>query len=480
MQWSELGLDVASGEDLGAGRVGGARIGGAPHEIPDPANGGMIATVGWAGAEHVDVAVSAARDAQREWVAIDVRERARLLRRIADDLRASATPLGDLICAESGKRLEEAVAEVHFSARYFDWFADAATRLESDYYETPQRRFVVDRKPVKVVAAISPWNFPLSIPVRKLAAALAAGSGVVQKPSELAPLSSLALTAMCERLLPRGLVSVLIGDGAALTPALIDHPDVGAVSFTGSTAVGRIVAERAAKSLTRAVLELGGRAPFIVCEDADLEVAVDAMIIAKLRNNGESCVAANNYFVHTDRYDEVLERVRSRLAGVAIGDPRGADTGLGPLIRPREVERFTGLIDSARSAGDEVSLFGDLPADGWFAPIAVVESRADSAAWSSEVFSPMFSIRRYADEAEVVREINGWRTGLGGYVMSSDVEHQFRLARSLDVGIVGINNGAPNTPEVPFGGRDDSGLGREGGLSGMLEFTAEQTLSFAR
>ena len=480
VQLSDLGLDRLADGSIGAGRILGEPIQGASHDIPDPATGATVATVGWAGPEQVDAAVQASRAAQPGWAALDPRERAQLLRRIADELRAAATPLGELICAESGKRLEEAVAEVHFSARYFDWFADAATRLDSAYYETPLRRFVIDRKPIGVVAAISPWNFPLSIPVRKLAAALAAGCAVVQKPSELTPLSAVVLTAICERVLPSGLVSVLVGDGQTLTPALIEHPHVRAVSFTGSTAVGRIVAERAAQTFTRAVLELGGRAPFIVCEDADLDVAIEAMIVAKLRNNGESCVAANNYFVHSDHYDEVLGRLKDRMSSVNVGDPRDAHTGLGPLVREREVARFDGLLAAAREAGDQIEVFGEVPSAGWFAPVAVVESTADTAAWSSEVFAPVFSIRRYTDEAAVVREVNGWRTGLGGYVVSADVEHQFRLARALDVGIVGINNGAPNTPEVPFGGRDESGLGREGGLSGVLEFTTEQTLSFAR
>lgn len=480
MRWSELGLEVRGESGVGAGRISGEPITGEAHELPDPSSGASIATVGWAGPEHVDAAVAAAREAQADWSAVDLRERARLLRVIADELRASAGPLGDLICAESGKRLEEAVAEVHFSARYFDWFADACTRLDSGYYETPQRRFVVDRKPAGVVAAVSPWNFPLSIPARKLAPALAAGCGVVQKPSELTPLSTLALTAICERVLPPGLVSVLVGDGAALTPAIIEHPDVRVVSFTGSTSVGRLVAQRAASSFTRTVLELGGRAPFIVCEDADADVAVEAMLIAKLRNNGESCLAANNIFVHEDRYPDVVERLRGRVADISIGDPRDEAVGLGPLIREREVERVDGLVSGARAAGDDVSVKDGVPRSGWFSPIAIVESAADSDAWSTEVFGPVFSIRRYTDEAAVVREVNSWRTGLGGYVMSADTEHQFALARSLEVGIVGINNGAPNTPEVPFGGRGDSGIGREGGLSGLLEFTAEQTLSFAR
>ena len=480
MQWVDLGLEPDRNGSLGAGRVGGRVLPGGGQTVPDPADGGDIAEVGWATVADVDSAVRAAAAAQPDWWATDPRSRAAALRQLADLLRERAEPLGDLVCAETGKRREEAVAEVHFSARYLDWFADATTRIESDHYETPSRRFLVDRRPVGVVAAISPWNFPLSIPVRKLAAALAAGCGVVQKPSELAPLSSLALTAAAEQVLPKGLVSVLVGDGAELTPALLDHKAVRAVSFTGSTRIGRLVAERAAISFTRTVLELGGRAPFVVCEDADPAVAVEALMVAKLRNNGESCLAANNVFVHAERYDEVVGALRERLDALVIGDPRDPGTGLGPLVRPDEVTRAASLAEASARGGDRVTTYGKVPTNGWFAPVALVESEHDGPAWTTEVFSPVLSIRRFTDEAALVSTVNGWRTRLGGYLISGDPEHQLSLARSLDVGIVGINNGAPNTPEVPFGGRDESGHGTEGGMSGMLAFMDEQTLSFAR
>ncbi len=481
MQWSELGLSADGATGLGAGRVSGKVVPGAPAEIPDPAHGRTVATVGWAEVQEVDRAVRDAADAMREWARTDVRERARALRAVADDLRALASPLGDLICAESGKRLEEAVAEVHFSARYFDWFADAATRIDGWTYETPQRHFQVERRPAGVVAAVSPWNFPLSIPARKLAAALAAGCGVVQKPSERSPISTLVLTAVCERHLPVGLVAALVGDGEELTGALIDHPAVRVVTFTGSTRVGRVVAERCGREFTHAVLELGGRAPFIVCQDADVDTAVDALMVAKLRNNGESCLAANNVFVHADRYDAVLSGLRDRLADLRVGDPRDPGTGLGPQIRPSEVERLSGLVDGARRAGAPVESFGAMPDAGWYAPATVIEGGAGSGdAWSSETFGPVFSVASFTDVSAVVDEVNGWPTGLGGYVVGTDPEQRLALARRLDLGIVGVNNGAPNTPEVPFGGRGQSGLGREGGLSGLLEFTTEHTVSLAR
>ena len=481
MRWSELGLSPDARGNLGAGRVHGEVLSGTPAEVPDPATGDTVATVSWASADDVPGAVQAASAAMSGWAATDPRERAAALRRIATDLRAVAEPLGALVCAETGKRLEEAVAEVGFSARYFDWFADAATQVGGTLYETPQRRFLVDRRPAGVVAAVSPWNFPLSIPARKVAPALAAGCAVVQKPSELSPLSSLVLTAICERHLPAGLVSVLVGDGAEVTEALVDHEAVRVVTLTGSTRVGRIVAERCGARLTRSVLELGGRAPFVVCADADLDVAVSSLLVAKLRNNGESCLAANNVFVHESVYAELLTRLRERLAAVVVGDPRDASTGLGPLIRPDAVARVGALVEEARDRGVPVETFGQVPERGWYAPVSLVEGGADAGqAWESETFGPVLSVASFADEDAVVDEVTGWPLGLGGYVVSQDPERRVDLARRLDLGIVGVDNGAPNTPEVPFGGRGGSGFGREGGLSGLLEFTEERTVSIAR
>jgi succinate-semialdehyde dehydrogenase / glutarate-semialdehyde dehydrogenase len=481
VDWSELGLKPAIDDSLGAGRVGGTVLPGGDRPIYNPATGEPFAAVGWADVAAADAAVTAARAAQREWAATGPRDRAAALRTIASELRNMAEPLGSLICAESGKRLEEAEAEVGFSARYFDWFADACTRVDDAYYETPQRRFLIRHKPAGVVAAISPWNFPLSIPARKVAPALAAGCGVVQKPSELTPLSSLVLTSVCEQFLPEGLVSVLVGDGSVLTPALVDHPEVRVVTFTGSTGVGRVVAERAGRTFTQAVLELGGRAPFVICEDADVPTAVEALLVAKFRNNGESCLAANNVFVHADVYDDVLSRLNERLEALMVGDPRDPRTGLGPLIRAEEVARIDRIVRETRETGAKVTSFGKLPDCGWYAPATLVEEPCeDTEAWATEIFGPVISVRRFTDEAAAVADINRWRTGLGGYVVTADPERQVSLARSLDIGVMAINNGAPNTPEVPFGGRGDSGLGREGGMSGLLEFTSEQTISIAR
>lgn len=467
-------------EALPAARIAGKAYDGDPHELPNPADGSVLATIGWAGQDLVQDAVAAAVAAAGEWAATSPRERAAALRAIAQTLRENTGDLAQLISAESGKRIAEATGEVGFSAQYFDWFADAATQPRDEHFTTAARRFIVQRHPVGVVAAVSPWNFPLSIPARKVAPALAAGCPVVQKASELTPLSSLAFTELAEPHLPSGLLGVLIGDGEKLTTALVDHPDVAAVSFTGSTRVGTFVAERAMRTMTRVTMELGGKAPFIVCADADVEQAVDALMVAKFRNNGASCIAANNVFIHDDVYAGVLEAVRSRIGAMKIGDPADPATDLGPLLREEHVFRLAGLVREAMSAGCAVERGPTCPERGWYATPMLVEATADTGLWNDEIFGPVCAVRRFHDEEAVVAEINGWRTGLGGYVMSGSSEHAVALASRLRIGIVGIDNGAPNTPEVPFGGFGFSGLGREGGVSGMLEFTEEQTISLAR
>ena len=323
-----------------AGRIDGTAINGAPHELPDPATGGTLATVEWANASDASDAVAVASRALPGWSATTPRERAASLRGIASSLREHADELADLISAESGKRRVEAAGEVAFSAHYFDWFADAATHPSAGAFVTDQRRFTTFREPVGVVAAVSPWNFPLSIPARKVAPALAAGCTVVQKASELTPLSSLAMTELAEQHLPQGALGVLVGDGAELTSALVDHPDTAAVSFTGSTGVGVAVAQRAARTLTRTVLELGGKAPFVVTDRADLQVTLEALLVAKFRNNGASCIAANNVFVHRSQYDELVGALSERVASLTNGSPADPATDIGPLLRPDHVARL--------------------------------------------------------------------------------------------------------------------------------------------
>ncbi len=469
---------------MDSGIVAGCRIDGEPRTGPgrlvvvEPATAQTMAEVATADPAAVADAVEAAARAGRDWAARDVRERCAALRAVASDLRADVEALATTVARETGKRIAEARAEVLFSADFFDWYADLGHTLTDDYRVHGSRRFVVRRKPVGVVAVLTPWNFPVSIPARKLAPALVAGCTVVFKPSELTPLSGLAVAEILERRLPVGVVNTVVGD-AGVGAALVGHAGVRGISFTGSTRVGRAIAETVAPRFVRTVLELGGRAPFVVCEDADPDRALDALLVAKYRNNGASCIAANDVFVHERLYDELLARFTERSLALRLGDPLDEATELGPVISPSEMTRLASLVAQARQAGLPVSQPDTVPADGYFVAPTVVVEPPDDHPWDQEIFGPVAPVRRYADEDELVARINRWAYGLGGYVCSADLDHAMRLADRLEIGVIGINNGAPNTVEVPFGGFKDSGLGREGGVAGLDAFVEHQMLSIA-
>jgi succinate-semialdehyde dehydrogenase/glutarate-semialdehyde dehydrogenase len=455
-----------------------------PLTVIDPADGTTLAEVAGVGPAAADQAVAAASAALPGWSARSPEERAAALRAIAADLRAAAEDTGPgdlalLMTRETGKRIAESRAEIAFSADFFSWFAEAAPHAATETSVTAAgRSFRVRRVPLGVVAAITPWNFPLSIPARKIAAALAAGCPVVLKPSELTPLSAARLVEICCRHLPPGALTSVTGDPIGLTAALTGDRRVAAVSFTGSTRVGGIVAGQCAARFTPAVLELGGRGPFIVGAEADLDVAVEALMVAKFRNNGASCIAANNVFVHERHYTTFVDRFAERVAELRLGDPADERADLGPVITDEQRRRITGLVTDAERRGARIRTGARPPEAGFFVRPAVVECESDIALWTEEIFGPVAAVRFFTDEQAVVEEVNRWGYGLGGYVIDTPDRAQ-RLAAALRIGIVGINNGAPNNPRVPFGGFGASGLGREGGVSGMLEFTAEQTLSAA-
>lgn len=456
---------------------GGVPTWGEEHSISSPVHQTEWFKTSWT--DDVSSAVNAALRSRDSWGATSSRERASSLREIAGNLREHVAEFADLIVLETGKLWFEAKAEVLFSADYFEWFADAASMITDQHLLTGNRRFVVQRIPVGIVAAITPWNFPLSIPARKIAAALAAGCPVVLKPSEMTPLSGLALTQLAQASLPEGVLNVVVGDGEQITNALIDHSSIAAITFTGSSRVGALIAQRAMATMTRVTMELGGRAPFIIREDADPVAAVDTLMIAKFRNNGASCIAANNVFVHADIYEEVLKDLAGRISNLEVGDPFQESSELGPMLRQQHVDRLRSLVSEATAKGCR-SWVAPVPSGGWYCPPTLIEALDDHQVWNEEVFGPLCVMRPYRDEEALLEEVNSWELGLAGYVFSSDTEAALTLGGRLRVGIVGINNGAPNSPMVPFGGFRFSGLGREGGVEGVLEFTESQTISLSR
>jgi succinate-semialdehyde dehydrogenase/glutarate-semialdehyde dehydrogenase len=459
--------------------AGQAEIGSGPEfEVIEPATGQPLALVACGSGADATRAVDAAAGALPGWRALPVPERGARLRAIAARLRSEADSLGTTVARETGKCRREALAEIALSADYFDWYADLAhTLTDRSLSVRPGLRHLVRTEPAGIAAVLTPWNFPVSIPARKIAPALAAGCAVVFKPSELSLLSSLGFADVCAAELPTGLLATVAGDGPEISSAWLADPRVRLLHFTGSTAVGRRIATDAGRALTPVVMELGGRAPFVVLPDADLEHAVDTLMVAKFRNNGASCIAANNVWVHHTVRDDVLDLLLDRVSALVPGDPADERTSLGPVRTSRIAEQLAGVV--AELAGSALVHSGpELDGPGSFvAPVVAVDPDPGTPAWREEVFGPVAMVRSFHDVAEVIADATSTGHGLAGYVCTSDPAAGARLLSELDVGVAGINVATPATPEVPFGGRGDSGIGYEGGLAGLLPFLSYQSVA---
>jgi len=442
-------------------------------EVRDPANQGLLTTIGDATPDEVVRAAEIAHTAWPQWRNTSAEKRAAALRGIAAEVRGQSDALAALITAETGKLLPEAEAEIRLAARYLDWFASIVPTGDGRVGSAR-----VTRHPVGVVAAITTWNFPLSIPMRKIAAAVAAGCPVVLKPSPLAPLTAQALVRLCEGHLPTGTIGMVLG-GVQQGRTLAETPLVRAVTFTGSTDGGVDLAMRLAADLTRSVLELGGQAPAIVMPDAHVTLAVDTLMQAKFRNNGASCIAANNVFVHESVLAPLMTALVERVRALRPGDPRDPASTLGPMRTPGLARTVEQLVEAAERDGCYVMRGPRAEAESpCFTPAVLVHVDHDTASWDREVYGPLLQVRGYRDPAAVVDEVNGWRRGLGGYVIGGDAEAATELAQQLRVGIVGIGTGSPNTPEVPFGGFDMAGWGREGAAAGLEPFLEHQSIAY--
>lgn len=450
----------------------------AEREVPvqNPANRQVIGNIQYGGREEAWRAAEAAAGAFHGWSRLPARERADVLLEIARQLNGAAEELGLLLAQETGKRLPEAVAEVHFAAEYFRWFGEEARQPCGEVLtnEHPRRRHLVVRRPVGVAACLTPWNFPVSIQARKLAPALAAGCTTVSRTSEKAPLAVVEMFKILDRVgLPAGVVNLIHGDASSQTEALLDHPALRVVSFTGSTAVGRQIMARASRRIVRVALELGGDAPFIVFPDADVEQAVEGALLAKFRNNGQSCIAANRFYVHSAVYDDFVSRFAAAVDAMSIGDPtRHPTPDLGPLIDQERVEAVNALVDEARAAGArQLTAHRDLDDVGYFlAPVLM--DRVDNGARlaRSEVFGPAAAIFSFDDEASVVQRANDTDMGLAAYFFTRDLGRAWRLSEELQAGIVGCNDALPSAVFAPMGGVRESGVGREGARMGLDEF----------
>lgn len=417
------------------------------------------------------------------WSATTARYRADVLLEAAGLIRQRAGELARLLAAEAGKRLPEAEGEIAFSAEYFRWFAEEARRADGAVLqnEAAGRRHVVLRRPAGVVASLTPWNFPCSIQARKLAPAIAAGCTVVARVSEKAPLAvTELLRCLTDAGIPDGVLNLVHGPAAPVTEAVLDHPAVRVASFTGSTAVGKLIMERCARRIVRPLLELGGDAPFVVLDDADVAAAVDGAMLAKFRNTGQSCIAANRFIVHTSVYDEFVGEFVSRADALTVGDGLAAPCpDLGPLVDAERVEAVRTLVNGARAQGAALlTAERPVPQNGCFlAPALLAGVPAGAALARQEVFGPAAAVIRAADADEALRLANGTEMGLAAYVYSRDVGRCWTFAEQVEAGIVGVNEALPSVAFAPLGGIKESGLGREGAAEGLAEFTEPKYLS---
>ncbi|MEP9386287.1 NAD-dependent succinate-semialdehyde dehydrogenase [Mesorhizobium sp. KR9-304] len=463
--------------------IGGAWLAGhGPHPIPvvDPSTEAVVAHVANADLTDAAAAVDAASKAAPGWAATAPRKRSEILRRCFELITERAEMLAKLISLENGKALRDARGEVAYAAEFFRWNAEEAVRIVGDFGLAPAgaNRIIVEHHPIGICVLITPWNFPAAMATRKIAPALAAGCTVVLKPATETPLTAYALAALYKEAgVPDGVVNVITtsSPGPVVSAMLADRR-VRKLSFTGSTSVGRTLLAEASKTVLSCSMELGGNAPLIVFDDADLDIAIEGAMVAKMRNAGEACTAANRLYVQSGIYDRFVAALTDRMEGLAIGPGTDPVTECGPMITAKAANKIDALVKDAVGRGAKVQCGGAKPAGiGFFYPPTVLTGvPADAEMTHEEIFGPVAAITRFDTEDEVIAKANDTEYGLAAYVFTKDIGRGLKVSRRIEAGMVALNRGLVSDPAAPFGGMKQSGLGREGGSHGVLEFTEPQ------
>ena len=454
--------------------------------VHNPATGETLCTVANATAADGRAAVAAAVAAQRDWARTPARERGEILRRAYELIVADVERFAELITLEMGKPLAEARGEVRYAAEFFRWFAEEAVRTDGHFGHTPDgaARAMVLSQPVGPCLLITPWNFPLAMGTRKIGPAVAAGCTMVLKPAPQTPLSSLALAAvLAEAGLPDGVLNVVTTDRAGeVVEPILTGGDIRKLSFTGSTEVGRLLLAQAASTIVKTSLELGGNAPFIVLDDADLDRAVEGAMTAKMRNMGEACTAANRFFVHESVAEDFAGKLAERMGALVVGPGMAPDSQVGPMIDEPGLAKVTTLVEDAVARGARV-LTGGHAVDGpgyFYRPTVLFDVDPASDLCFTEIFGPVAAIQTFTDTDDAVRRANDTEWGLVGYLFTQDIDRAFAVSEDMEVGMVGLNAGIVSNPATPFGGVKQSGLGREGGRYGIEEFLEQKLIVLPR
>jgi succinate-semialdehyde dehydrogenase/glutarate-semialdehyde dehydrogenase len=452
-------------------------------DVIDPATENVITSVASATVDDAVAAVDAAAAAAAGWAAKTPRQRGEILRKAFELMLRQSERLAKLITLENGKTQADSRGEVAYAAEFFRWFAEEGVRNLGRMYHAPASgaRVLVQHKPAGVAVLVTPWNFPAAMATRKIGPALAAGCTVVLKPASETPLTMLALMPILEEAgVPKGVVNVVPSRrSGAVVAAMLHDMRVRVVSFTGSTEVGVKLLHEAADNVVRPAMELGGNAPFLVFEDADMDAAIEGAMIAKMRNQGEACTAANRFYVHEKVHDAFAEKLSARMAALKMGNGLDESVGLGPLVNADTRDKVQALVDDAVAKGARVITGGQRPnGRGFFYPATVITHVPDSARLlREEIFGPVAALQAFATEDEAIARANDTEFGLAAYLYTGDMGRGLRVSEKLEYGMVGLNRGLISDPAAPFGGVKQSGLGREGAHEGLMEFLETQYIS---
>lgn len=443
--------------------------------VYNPATGEQVGSVPDMGVAETRRAIEAARQAQPAWAARTAKDRSALLRKLFNLMMEHQEDLARLLTAEQGKPLTESRGEIAYAANFIEWFAEEGKRVYGDVIPShaADKRIMVLKQPIGVCAAITPWNFPAAMITRKIGPALAAGCAVVVKPAEHTPLSALALCVLAEEAgVPPGILSCITGDAETIGGEMTSNKIVRKLSFTGSTEVGKILMKQCAEQIKKLSLELGGNAPFIIFDDADLDAAVEGAIAAKFRNAGQTCVCTNRFLAQDGIYDAFVQRLAEATAALKIGNGMDAGVDIGPLIEPDALAKVQEHLDDAKAKGAKVITGGSKSAEGdlYFEPTVIAGATSEMRLAHEETFGPLAPVFRFKSEEEAIAMANDTQSGLSAYFYTRDLGRCWRMAEALEYGIVGVNEGIISTEVAPFGGMKESGLGREGSKYGIEDY----------
>ena len=457
---------------------------GSSSEVTNPANSERLGSLPNCGADETILAITAANEAQKIWAKTDAKERSSVLKNLHHLMLENQMDLATIITLEGGKPISESLGEIAYAASFFEWFSEEAKRVYGDLIPGHQydRRTLVIKQPIGVVGCITPWNFPSAMLARKIAPAIAVGCSVVAKPAPETPFSATAMAYLSELAgVPKGIFNVVTGDAEKIGSAMTSHKDVKKITFTGSTAVGKHLLKASADSVKKVSLELGGHAPFIVFEDANLEAAVEGAVIAKYRNSGQTCVCANRIYVQSSIYDDFSQRFTEKASELVVGNGLDESTQQGPLISENAIEKVSNHIEDAKNSGAIITTGGNPHSLGglFFEPTVLTGVSDEMLISKEETFGPVAPIFSFETEQEVIERANNTPYGLAAYFYTNDLAKSWRVSEQLDYGMVGLNTGIISTEMAPFGGVKESGIGREGSKYGVDDYLEIKYISLA-